>query len=408
MAFQKGSKNNKSHHKTHDFVPKKEQYKAEAAVWARYLENKSGQCDERRVAIMKRIFLTLNDAHIAIKPQGCDAFLPPSSRMPLASMLSHGGRVVIEVPRLRENQNENEFINWVLGGELEQVKKDGVIMGRSAATHSLTHVEENGELRVKELHIKPTPKNAKEFIVNARNKRHLGMNVGLGSMQTAEKDNGENGHLYMFWLPPTNDMPGALMVGCEGSEPGKTDRHGHKHGPSGKSPNISPTGSSKFRALRKEDKRVPADIDGMRAVFRSDKELKKLMAKSAESFHLFHLRKPIRVKRVKKQGNPVQHFKNLISTGATDDQKIKACIFLANTPHLLLNERVKKRLKDALDGLGFKSLREFKKIYMPEPLKAKKIRKVNKSTVEVKNEASMNDTVDKTKDVPSFSPKYRK
>lgn len=163
------------------------------------------------------------------------------SKMPVASVISHGGRVMIQTPR-----SDTDFIKWLIPAKFMK-------MTRPFATHGITQEKADTGLAV-EKHISESRGKwtaVKELVSRSK---HLGINVPLfghgntnpfsGSLVSA---NGEHGHLYIHYLSSSSSQSGGLLIGCEGSEAGKTDQFGHKHDAKAKSSDISPTGGLKWR-----------------------------------------------------------------------------------------------------------------------------------------------------------------
>ncbi|MCK4606390.1 MAG: hypothetical protein KAU35_03725 [candidate division Zixibacteria bacterium] len=167
--------------------------------------------------------------------------------IPLAAALSHGGRVMIQLP---ESDNE-DFWHWLWGNVPVQT--------RFAATHGVLFLPtpEDGLPDNQSKQIKEVKKN--------HNVRQYGVNIGMGGIGNINPWSGvkidaigEHGHLYIGYRAPSRTMVGVLLVGCEGSAPidmyrgglhgFAKDQTGHKHtlGSSGK---FSPTGGMKWKKI---------------------------------------------------------------------------------------------------------------------------------------------------------------
>jgi hypothetical protein len=176
--------------------------------------------------------------------------------MSLESVLSHGGRIAIQIPSLKElpqDLDANAFFYALMCGKenvssaksgAKAAKENKAVFSRMAASHSISFSTEKA---IKEERLNPSnPLAWPQFISDLLQGRHFGMNVGLGGPDVAAPANGSNGHLYIYWLPPTKDKPGGLLLGVEGSEPGCTDRFGKVHDARALSSEFSPTGGEKF------------------------------------------------------------------------------------------------------------------------------------------------------------------
>lgn len=172
-----------------------------------------------------------------------------AKKWPLAAALSHGGRVVIQLPETETLA----FWRWLYGdgrAAYERVtpkRGSGKGHDRSAA-HSL---EPDRPTPLLDGRIKRIREKGLDALDVARN-RHFGINLALGGQGLVSPISGEpidgktgaHGHLYLY----VNDGVGC-MLGCEGSQPGVTDVYGQTPEPSGLGGEISPTGGSKWRDL---------------------------------------------------------------------------------------------------------------------------------------------------------------
>ena len=176
--------------------------------------------------------------------------------IPLAVVLSHGGRIMVQIPRVENKANRDDFFNWLNQG--------GALTRRKGATHA---VENFSEYRLtlsngRKLYIKET--GGKGAFVRAKISKgayHYGFNISMGGFGMINplsgnfiSNDGQHGHLYVHYQRPRTNKNGALLIGCEGSAPidqfqGEgyaTDQTGHKH-KFGGSGNFGVTGGLKFK-----------------------------------------------------------------------------------------------------------------------------------------------------------------
>lgn len=155
----------------------------------------------------------------------------------IASAISHGGRVMIQLPRTRPGQagEDHGFFRWLtdgLAGQGECFERQG--------THSTGNRVDNwsqlldGRIKVLE-ELKGLGHGAGQGLGTSKGKSY-GVNLALGgnlskTMATNHliTDNGDHGHLYLFHRPPTPDKFGGVLIGTEGEAPGRWGASGNYH-----------------------------------------------------------------------------------------------------------------------------------------------------------------------------------
>lgn len=139
------------------------------------------------------------------------------SGIPLASALSHGGRVIVQLP---PGQPARDFWNW-LWGNLNPEQNH-----RSAATHGATYNKRAEIVRTKLKFYKEDKLGSlSPRAQNAFTGYQYGVNIGLGGDGNRNPfsglvidDQGEHGHLYLYFRPE-NDYNSLCMIACEDSAP---------------------------------------------------------------------------------------------------------------------------------------------------------------------------------------------
>jgi len=186
-----------------------EQFELDVAFW--YGTLTQGDPNERE--FLKRVFIVLYYGGLLYYgPSGWAEWA--RSDIPIAAVLSHGGRVLIQLPRVRQGALD-AFLQWLQG--------PGNIItnnARLAATHGIEPFSVpfpiTGVNRWHRLN----------EIKSGGKGRHYGVNISLGGTGNINPisgnriaSNGEHGHLYVYYLPPTAETYGGLLIGLEGSAP---------------------------------------------------------------------------------------------------------------------------------------------------------------------------------------------
>jgi hypothetical protein len=185
---------------------------------------------------------------------------------PIVTALSHGGRVVIQLPKVSQTPGcrQDEFWHWLWPHPLT----------RKAATHKISKRPGPGiNLPYgRKLYIREEKTWLGTF--HGQYGTHLAMG-GFGNRNPWSGErvagDGRHGHLYIHYMPPTIQDYGGLLIGCEGSAPpdripdnlpDKLDQSGHKHG-WGDAGKYSATGGLKFKDKGWLNAGPTAPLDGI-------------------------------------------------------------------------------------------------------------------------------------------------
>ncbi|MEI6161634.1 MAG: hypothetical protein WCP77_17505, partial [Roseococcus sp.] len=180
------------------------------------------------------------------------------NNLPVASFLSHGGRVIIQLPVRTEYDDPGQaFFNWLTA----EVAAAGLLITRSAATHALKHrsgpaIITMGERRYRIEEKRGGWTGARGFFKSAAENNHFGVNVALGGVgnlnpfsRQAVLADGAHGHLYMYYNPKGVGQCAGMMIGCENSAPKKDSQTYCPHNIMAYSERVSPCLTRKWTDL---------------------------------------------------------------------------------------------------------------------------------------------------------------
>jgi hypothetical protein len=177
------------------------------------------------VVAFAKIYQAMGAGNISVNGQ------PPNADVNLGEYLIHGGRVQFDLSKLDEAQKK-QFYKYVFGGaEIQQ---------RKFATHRFVSVPKDKRKVGPDMEELPPALEMKTTLYSAwqdqvtpvEASHHKGMNIPIGGEGKKEnghliEGNGTEGHLYIHDSILNNGM---LMIGIEGSEPGKKNfRTGQGH-----------------------------------------------------------------------------------------------------------------------------------------------------------------------------------
>ncbi|MGC9524638.1 MAG: eCIS core domain-containing protein [Limnospira sp.] len=213
------------------------------------------------IAILKRVFIVLQHGLMYRDDQNKPKFEEWQENVAVA--LSHGGRVMINLPPLQGQDKEHDFIYWLLGGSSAQVQEHKPKShDDKGADKSSDYYKAKVDTRIASSHdVEVTQNSLKELKSNTfdikgtvgatSTIKHYGMDIPLGGLGNEDMagdvilPDGRHGHMYIYYRPPSKEKPGSVLIGAETSRMAHTDVFGMYHDKRGAPAEVSPTGTSK-------------------------------------------------------------------------------------------------------------------------------------------------------------------
>jgi len=213
------------------------------------------------IAILKRVFIVLQHGLMYRDDQDKPKFEEWQENVAVA--LSHGGRVMINLPPLQGQDKEHDFIYWLLGGSSAQVqqhkpksydKKDADQSSDYYKAKVDTRIASSHDVEVTQNSLKEVKSNTFDIKGTVRATstiKHYGMDIPLGGLGNEDMagdailPDGRHGHMYIYYRPPSSEKPGSVLIGAETSRMAHTDVFGMYHDKRGAPAEVSPTGTSK-------------------------------------------------------------------------------------------------------------------------------------------------------------------
>jgi hypothetical protein len=233
-------------------------------------KGKDSSHPERKSAsgVYQRVLYLVQNGNLQITDQQGESISAKDNLLPTCSYLSHGSRILIELP---EDSGET-VMNWISSGS---PKKRGIqdsyspskdpenpLYRRRAATHD---VEFKGDaISEKKGFMIGVRDFLKSFIPGHRTK-HYGLDLGVDDRDGPP--DGEDGHLYIHYTPPSSGKKGAILIGVEGASPRSS-----KHSKTGASDPYSAMKGSIIKELSEKKElsttykktKIPRKYGGMR------------------------------------------------------------------------------------------------------------------------------------------------
>jgi hypothetical protein len=248
--------------------------------WEKYMKIDRDDLKSRQ-DFLKRLIILISTQGLKITPtpNGIKDLSPWPYNV--ASSICHGQRILLQVKGLDDSY---DLYNLLLTGDMK--KTSTIDIKRSKASHGLKFKEQTG--MYEELKLSNVVETAQNIVFGLKGK-HRGINISLGGIGNAGysgdiigpkganydpktkkllKDK-QHGHVYIFKdsVKVKTGNFAALLIGIEGSEPGKTNSMGDTH--TNKSAFIDPatltsiTGGDKWKNMVGEEN-APSPLGGMR------------------------------------------------------------------------------------------------------------------------------------------------
>ncbi|MDT9294240.1 eCIS core domain-containing protein [Arthrospira platensis] len=204
------------------------------------------------IAILKRVFIVLQHGLMYRDDQDKPKFEEWQENVAVA--LSHGGRVMINLPPLGGTEKQHEFIYWLLGGTVQKDKpkshdhKDVDTSSDYYRAQVDTRIASSHDVEVTKNSLKELKGDTLDIVGTIK---HYGMDIPLGGLGNEDMagdvilPDGRHGHMYIYYRPPSSKEPGSVLIGAETSRMAHTDVFGMYHDQRGAPAEVSSTGTSK-------------------------------------------------------------------------------------------------------------------------------------------------------------------
>jgi len=183
-----------------------DQYEADAAYWYGTLAHEEVNST---FDLLHRVWAIIWHGGLWMKEHGGTWKSWHDADIPIAACLSHGGRVLVQLPRA--SGDPDRIWHWLWGDHEPET--------RQAATHGV-------ELGKFEDMPDGRPKCVREIKGKGGGGKHFGVNFsggGFGFINPISGNpivgDGRHGHLYICYVAPTAETRGAIMFGAEDTAP---------------------------------------------------------------------------------------------------------------------------------------------------------------------------------------------
>lgn len=246
-------------------------------------KSESTSPEERHaIEVFKRALVLIDKGGLSVS-DGTSVVSASDNHMPASSYLAHGSRVLVQIPPTGTDDISHDFMNWLVHGDKDKKfteRKPGevnALFGRTISSHSTRlemvmqeywFIEEKGVMD-------GTIDTIAGFGQPLDRIHYFGLNFSFGvdklgmdscGKKVVEPD-GEHGHMYFHYRPPSRNYPGSLMIGIENSQTGKSN-----HSLLGTPNATTHLGGGKLSDLKKKYNNsiscpvtiIPATLNGMR------------------------------------------------------------------------------------------------------------------------------------------------
>jgi hypothetical protein len=277
------------------------QFERDSVIWYHTLTVlPTSPIEQNRIQILRRIFLVLRYGGLIFRSDQNtnDWRWFHDTNLPIASAISHGSRILIQLPPENElakkkrywptdeSDLDHDFWSWLLTGDVDgditdivttdlhgndALSQNKCIFRRLASTHGIKIIPESHHIQLEDAERRKCLREVRKKLgISARDTKivgenrklnkhkHWGMNLPLGGIGNASygfhediiTSDGRNGHLYMYYLAPRGNRNGGLLIGVEGSEYRKVSQSGEQHTIRAKSSVLSATMGYKWSKLK--------------------------------------------------------------------------------------------------------------------------------------------------------------
>lgn len=226
MMVENGTKLKKPLYGNLDALTEQQQYMLDTAMWYGTVEN----ADQAIMSFLARLFTTLMFGNLHYRDKKGKWIPWKNCGIPICSSISHGGRVLLQLPNIPAHAAA--YWSWLWGNGLPAALNPAQHT-RQNATHDIARSD-----KPETISLGMPPKRVKETgaAMGTKDPIHFGINLPMGgdgnlnpfsgNVITAD---GQHGHLYIAYRQSISNSHGAILIGCEDSAPSDV-WHGKKVG----------------------------------------------------------------------------------------------------------------------------------------------------------------------------------